>query len=313
MPGINRTIIITGPAKVEYNGQFFWSKGDVTVTPIHQRFAVESAAFGRLDSRVMDRRITVAFEPDGRFTAALAGVLWPYTNPSVGTSIYGGADTPLTIWGRDGIKLVVNNSAVTRMPSIRMGLSKTLIGQVEFTGITGNSTAATAEADYYVFTTVAYPGDTGYAATDIPTSGLTMSWKAGVAPWNGNYTEDGAEITFGLRLAEQYVDGLGTVDMRMVGVDVTAKATPVGPTAAQLLTAMQPSGGLGAASAGSDLIFTSSLTGGAVVTLKGAVMTEAALRYGAQSKRLAQCSWIATRPFSGAPLSPAALFVVAVA
>ena len=313
MAGINRTIIITGPALVQYGGQSFWSKGDVTFTPQYKRFALESAAFGQLETRVTDRRFIVAFEPDGRFTSALAAVLWPYGNPSAGASIYGGSDSALVIWGRDGVKLTVSNAALTKMPTIRLGLNKTVIGPVEFTGILANSSAGTTEGDYFVFATAAYPGDVGFAISDIPTAGLTMSWKAAAAPWNANYTEDGAEISFNLKLQEHYVDGLGTVDMRMVSVEAIAKATPVGPTAAQILTAANPSGALGAAAAGSDLIFTSSITGGAIVTLKNAIMTDSGLRYGAASKRIGACAWQATRPFSGTPLLPAALFTVAVA
>jgi hypothetical protein len=90
-----------------------------------------------------------------------------------------------------------------------------------------------------------------------------MSWKAAAAPWNANYTEDGAEISFNLKLQEHYVDGLGTVDMRMVSVEAIAKATPVGPTAAQILTAANPSGALGAAGTGAGGTAGSGADGGA--------------------------------------------------
>jgi hypothetical protein len=313
MPGINRTLIITGPALVQYGGQSFWSKGDISVKPTHRRFNVESAAFGTLETRVADRRILVTFEPDGRFTAGVNALLWPYANPSVGSSIFGGSDSALVIWGRDGIKVTILNAALTKMPNLRLGVGKTVVGPVEFTGLVANSTAGTAEGDYFTVTTAAYPGDVGYAVADIPTSGISMSWKGGVAPWANNFTADGAEISFALRLQEQAVDGLGTVDMRLVGVDVSARATPVGPTAAQILTAHQPSGALGAAASGSDLVFTSAITGAPVVTLKNAIMTETGLLYGPAAKRIGPCAWQATRPFSGTPLLPAALFSVALA
>lgn len=308
MAGINRTVIITGPALVTYGGQTFWSKGDVTCTPQYKRFGIDTSAWGVIEQRFSDKRIVVSFEPSGHFSTALAAVLWPYAATAMGASIYGGSDSPLVIHGRDGIKLTVPNAAVTAMPTIRHGVDKTLVGPITFTGLLANSADGSLEASYFAFTSVPFPADSGYVVAGIPTMGHRLIWKAAVAPWTSCAVETGAEVSFGLRLQEHAVDGLGTIDMRLAGMDVTAKATPVGPTAAEIMTALNGGTALGAAAVVSDLTIKPDLANGCQVILKKAQLVEAGLRYGAASKRIGPCTWLATRGFTTG--APDALFAI---
>lgn len=310
MAGINRTTIISGPALVTFDGQTFWSKGDVTVTPTFKRMGLDTAAFGKLEDRFTDKRVIVSFEPAGRFTAALAAVLWPYAATLTGASIYGAADRALVVHGRDGIKLTVPNAAVTQMPTIRHGVDKTLVGPVTFTGLVKNSADGSAEADYFAFATMAYPGDTGFSVADIKTIGHRLVWKAAAAPWTLCAIETGAEVSFALKLQEHAVDGLGTIDMRLAGLDVTVKATPVGPTAADILSALNGTGALGSAASGSDLTIKPDLAGGCQTIIKRAQLVDAQLRYGGASKRIGTCTWQATRGFTAGAPDP--LFAISV-
>lgn len=310
MAGINRTIIITGPAQVIFDGQTFWSKGDITVSPQFKTLGIDTSAWGKIEDRFIDKRVVISFEPAGRFTSALAAVLWPYAATLPGASIYGGTDRPLVIHGRDGIKLTVPNAAVTKMPTIRHGVNTTLVGSVEMTGLLANSADGSVEANYFTFATLAYPGDASFSAAAIPTMGHRLVWKAAVAPWTTCATEDGVEVNFALRLQEHTADGLGTIDMRLVGLDVTAKATPVGPTAADIMTALNGGGALGAAAVVSDLTVDPDLTGGCQTVLKKAQLVDAQLRYGAASKRIGSCTWQATRGFTAG--APDALFAITV-
>lgn len=308
MAGINRTTIITGPALVTFDGSTFWSKGDVTVTFAMKRMGLETAAWGKLEERFTDKRVTVSFEPSGRFTTALAAVLWPYAATLTGASIYGVVDRPLVVHGRDGIKITVPNAAVTAMPTIRHGVDKTLVGPVTFTGLVANSTDGSAEANYFTITPATYPGDGGFSVTNIPTFGHRLIWKAAAAPWTLCATETGAEVSFALALQEQAVDGLGTIDMRLTKLDVTATATPVGPTAAEIMTALNGGGALGAAAVVSDLTIKPDAAGGCQTVLKKAQLVDASLRYGAASKRIGVCTWQSTRGFTGG--IPDALFAI---
>lgn len=301
MPSINRTSIISGPARISFGGQTFWSKGDVQLRVVNERFNIDTSHFGKVDERFSDRRIEVEFEPSGAFSAGVAGVLWPYASTIVGASVFTGADVPLTINGRDGRQIVVHAAAVTRMPSIRLGVSQTIIGPVTITGLVKNSTDPTAAAAYYTETAVAYPGDSGFAVADIKTLAYSSAWGAG-APWSGFATEAGWAVDFDLQLASQKVDGIGTVDMTFQSLAVTARCIPVGPTASDILAKVAGTAGLGASIATADHLNISAT--GVYVRLYRAAIAESGLVFGAQAKRAGQTSWIATRGITAGVADP---------
>lgn len=308
MPLINRTTIIAGPAKIVFGGQSFWSKGDVTMKIVNDRFDIPTSIFGKVDERFSDRKIDVSFEPSGAFTAGVAAVLWPYAATAVGASIFTGSDQALEIFGRDGRKVTLPAAAVTKMPSIRMGVSQTLMGDVTFTGILKNSTDPTAAGAYYTEAAVAYPGDTGFAVADILTKAYASVW-GGTAPWSSFLTENGWAIDFNLSLAPQKVDGLGTVDMTFQGLAVSAKAIPVGPTQADVLTKLAGTAGLGASIATADPLNISAT--GVYVRLYRAALADGGMSYGSTKKRLDTCEWVATRGVTASVADP--LFFVGTA
>lgn len=308
MPSINRTTIISGPARISFGGQLFWSKGDVAFKVINDRFDIQTAHFGKVDERFSDRKIEVTFEPSGAFNAAQAAVLWPYAGTAVGTSIFTGSDVPLTINGRDGRQIVVHAAAVTQMPQIRLGVAQTMLGSMTITGIVKNSTDPTAATAYYTESAVAYPGDTGFAVADILTKAYTGVWGA-AAPWSAFQSEGGFTIDFDLQLASQKVDGIGTVDMRFAGLNVTAKCVPVGPTATDVLTKVAGTAGLGASIATADNLNISAT--GVYVRLYRAALAESGLAFGSEVKRISDTSFIATRSVTAGAADP--LFYVGIA
>ena len=291
MPSIDRTQIITGPCLITFGGQTFWSKGNVGYKQIVERFAVGTSAFGEVDGRTKDKRIEVSFEPDGRFTSALAAVLWPYAATSIGASIFGATDRELVIHGRDGVKLSVPNAAITQMPALRLGVAQTLQGSIKFTGILKNSTAPQTAGAYYAITSAAYPGDTGWARSDIKTLAYASAW--GASPWDAFLTQDGWEIDFGLDLAPQMVDGLGTADMTLQELKVTAKAIPVGPTLAQLHTAMHENTAFGSSMSTATPLVVSAT--GVYFSLANAGLIDMNAAWGSEAKRLGACQWQANR------------------
>ena len=292
MPSINRTTIIAGPALLQFATQKFWSKGNVEVKIINDRFDIETAHFGKVDERYQDRRVEVSFEPSGAITAGIATVLWPYGATTVGSSILTGTDRPLEIFGRDGRKITVHAAAVTKMPTLRLGSNTTLLSSMTFTGLVKNTTDPTNAAAYYTEAAVTYPGDTGFAIADIKTAAASAVWGAS-APWSSFVSETGFEIDFNLKLAPQKVDGIGTVDMTFQSVEVMLKAVPVGPAATDILAKLSPTSGMGASIAGADNL---TVTAGTVaVLLSKPGITESGLIFGSTAKRVAATTWQATR------------------
>jgi hypothetical protein len=292
MPSINRTTIIAGPALIQFASQKFWSKGNVEIKIINDRFNVDTAHFGKVDERYQDRKIEVSFEPSGAITTALAAVLWPYGATTVGSSILTGTDRPLEIFGRDGRKITVHAAAVTKMPTMRLGSNTTLLGSMTFTGLVKNTTDPTNATAYYTEAAVTYPGDTGFLVSDIKTAAASAVWGAS-APWSSFVSENGFEIDFNLNLAPQKVDGIGTVDMTFQSLEVMLKAIPVGPAATDILAKMSPTSGMGASMAGADNL---TVTAGTVaVAISKPAITESGLVFGASAKRIGATTWTATR------------------
>lgn len=299
---INRNLIISGPARVTFAGQTFWSKGDVTLKPAFAKFDVTTSSFGKVDGRYSSKQMEVSFEPDGRFTAALAGVLWPYAATDIGASIYGASDRALVIHGRDGVKATLPNASLTEMPSLRLGVAQTIQGNVKFVGLLKNNTDPSAAGAYYAIANEAYPGDSGWAVSDIKTLAYDVAW-GNSSPWSSFLTEAGWDISFALELSPQSVDGLGVIDMRLQSLEVTAKAIPVGPTMADILAKMGNEQALGSsiAAQGANLNISAS---GVYVRLANASITDSDFRWGSQSKRAGETTWQATRTVTAGTLDP---------
>ncbi len=187
------------------------------------------------------------------------------------------------------------------MPSIRLGVGQTIPGQITFTGLLANSTDPTNAAAYYTEEAEAYPGDTGFAASDIITGSYASAWGAS-SPWDSFLTEDGWEIEFDLQLAPKPVDGLGVVGMSLQSLAVTATAIPVGPTVAEVLTAMKSTAALGSSIATADDLIISAT--GVYVLLSNAGLQESDIGYGSERKRLGPHKWMATRTVTTGSLDP---------
>ena len=305
MPSINRTTIIAGPALLQFATQKFWSKGNVEVKIINDRFDIETAHFGKVDKRVSDRKVEVSFEPEGRFTSGIAAVIWPYAATAIGASIYGASDRALVVWARDGKKITIPNASVTGMPDIRLGVGKTIQGNIKFTGLLKKSTDPSAAGAYYALATATYPGDTDFAVADMLTQAYTSVW--GSAPWDAFTTQDGWTLSFGLDLQPQMVDSFGTVDMTLKGLTVTAKGRPVGPAETDILAKMLPASGLGNSIAAAAETLEISGTG-VYARVYNAGITDSGFEYGA-GKRLGDTTWQATRTVTAGVADP--LFYIA--
>ena len=307
---IDRSTIIRGPAKVTFGGETFWSKGDISLKPTVSRFEVETSRFGRVDERFSDKSLVVSFEPSGRFTTALAAVLWPFPATSIGASIFGASDSPLVIHTVAGQKVTIHNAALTSMPDINLGVGTTIQGDVEFTGLLVNNADPSDANSYYTSAAIAYDGDTGFNTSDIPTLAYGSAWGA-VSPWDSFNTEEGWSLSFDLSMRNELVDGLGTVDMTLQELQVTATSIPVGPTVEDALAKQ----GINATALGSsvqaasdDLIISGT---GVYVAMYSAALVENDIGYGNDRKTIGSADWIATRTVTAGVADP--LFYISTA
>ncbi len=302
MPQIVRSSIISGPCLIQFAGQKFWSKGDVSLDFKISQIPIPTASFGEVDQRVEDREVEVVFEPSGAMTAAVALVLWPYASTAVGASLFNvGGDRALEIFGRNGRKITVHAAAITKMPVIRLGVSATAIGSLTFTGLCKDNTDPGAAGAYYTEAAVAYPGDAGFNVADIKTAAASAAWGAS-SPWNSFLSESGFEISFDLGLARQKVDGIGTMDMTFQSLGVTLKAVPVGPSAADIMSRMLPTSALGTSLASADNLVVTA--GNVAVSISKPGLVDSGLAFGAAVKRIKATTWRATRTITSGTADP---------
>jgi hypothetical protein len=302
---IQRSTVISEPGLIQFNSQYFYSSGPVTVVQEDAPLDITTEAFGRVDQRVADRLFRVRFTPVGEWEAL--STLYPYPSSLLGTEIFGASDTPLTIWTEGGRKYVFVNAAVTRMPTITPTPQGTLLGEVEFTCLIADNTASGAANAYYTLTTgETYPADAAFDKSAILTLQPALAW--GSSPWDDWESEAGVTFDFALNLTPKVTER-GTIGMRLSSLTAEATCKPVGDLAmSDVLTAVGAGAALGTAKTANDLIANYS---GFYVKLNAATMTQDEFQFSTSENLIGNVRFIATRTFTTG--EPDALFYVGTA
>jgi len=219
-------------------------------------------------------------------------------------TLYVDKDLPLTIWTFAGVKLVLFNAAITKMPALNLSATKTIIGNVEFEAFLRNGVDWSNATARWQITNAALT-DTTFDPANILTQPYTAAWGV-TAPWSSFQTREGWVVDFNLALEAVMTDALGTVSRRLQGIDVTAKATPAGIDESQLLAALllQDVGAKrGRSLSGANLLL-SGANANAYVQLYGAALKAAVQNFSAGQPRMGELTWFATRTFAAGVANP---------
>ncbi len=302
-----RSSILRGPAVVTFNGATLYSKGDITLTMELQTFNVDTAIHGKVDERVSDRVTRISFTPDGQFESQ--SVIWPYASMSLGASVFGSTDLPLVIKTVEGKTLTFKAAAITKMPSLVLASTKTMLGDIEFTCIGQENTTWTTDSSLVTVASAAF-SDTTFAPSSILTQPYTGAWGAS-SPWSSISTMDGWQVDFDLQLEPVVTDADGLVDMTFASLEVSAKCRPLGILETDVINALRIQGvgnarGRSLQLNSNDLVITGT---GAVITVKSAQLKSGPQMFGAGQLRIGELVWVATRKFTAGVASP--LFSVA--
>jgi len=234
--------VYRGPAQIEYASVKYETKGDVIVNMMPETFDVMTDAFGTVDTRLKSRMYTVDFEPTGQWDAEATAAILAAAARLSGVSIMGGALVIKPYVSAQTV-LTLDRAGVTKLPTLRLGASKTLFGGMQFTALetAGATTGVIGAASVYAAPT----------STFDPANILTMPWKGdwtnaaldtGSGFLTGIDTEDGWEISCELETDVARVDAVGVTDIFQTDFKVTATCIPVGLTETELLAALQRSG-----------------------------------------------------------------------
>lgn len=299
-----RNSIIRGPAIVQMGGQSFYTKDDISVNLSVETFVIPCSIGGEVDERILDVMNEITFTPVGAWTTAQLAILFPYTNPIIGASIYGDTDVPVTIWPLNGKeKIVYTAGAIVKMPSIILSASKTPLGSMTIRCIGKNNAAWSAADKRFAITATAAFEDSTFAVSAIPTIPYTLVLAGGAAPWNAIKTQDGITVDFSLTTEPVPVDDEGKVDESIKGLKISAKFIPVGITLTQLMAkfSVQDTGfarGISLNSRAANMTISGPAAGNPLVVLNSMALKTTAQSYSdsASKLRIGEIEFISTRP-----------------
>lgn len=244
---MTRASLYAGPGKLYMSSVGLWADGETGQISL----AIEQAGdpfgaslFGTLGETRAGSIIRVNIQPFDNWSAL--ALLFPtaYKTPTIGAR-YPTADTACEVWTYDQRLFTVQASFVSQPPELHLGSGVGLFGNAEITGvIKDNADVGDADAFLTIETGQADPGGT-FALTDFIRGAWTGVWGS-VTGFDAVQAEDEWIITPELRwtpLSVQKQIRAFTLD----SVRYMARCRPVGPTQAQILTAMkiQDSGVLG--------------------------------------------------------------------
>ena len=306
---ILRSQLGRSPAIVQVQGATLFTRSDIVVPHDPKWTEIGSSMFGVDDRFKADLVIKIPLTLYGNWDAL--PVLFPAyaMNPIPGTSIFGGADTPLTLQGRNGDHIIYTNAQITKLGDLYLGVDEELwSAAVEFTAILGNGMNPEQAGAFFTRGSNAY-ADGAFSRANYSKARFAGNWT-GVAGFGAFAAQKGFRVAWKLDAKPLTCDGYGTVDFTIgektnVG---SVKAIPIGPTGANIDTSMQIATPHGQRQSGAaaDLVMASSAHS---ITLKGAALASHSVAWGAEPLRVNETMWESTRGFTGGV--PNAVSVVA--
>ena len=292
------------PARLVYNSGTPVSLYAKAGTQIEQELVYEGtevgvAGLGLTDRRDKEMYYRLHITPEGRLTSGIAGLLFPYGNPTVGAGIFTDTDVTASVHGNDASLDIFTSVALEKMPELHFHPEKTLLGKATFLAIRGSG------ADWSGATSLVTQANTGGTFTDstftnagIITQNYTLTWGsvAGFASATDFY--DGLTFEPVVTFADDTPARYGLYNKRIKWVGALVRGIPLGATRQNIMAALYAQGS-GAARGGSRAVNGATLTvtgadGSTPLTLYGAALVEQRQAWGITALRHGEVAWMAT-------------------
>lgn len=316
---ISRVSLVRGPALCTYKGGKFYTKEDFEIKIAKETLQINTSAHGKVDERAIEISLEASITPEGRWSTALINSIWaPFANMVRGASLLTATDVPFVASASDGQVHTIVAACVTKLPDIKLSAKETLVGSMTVKGYRSVGLGWTDASSLYTIGSGGSLTDSTFTPQSIIVQPYTGVWGS-VAGFGAIDTEEGWTISFNLTTKEIEVNSQGKIDVAFDKIEVMAKCIPIGPTAAQLLTAADIQGALarghslqndGSGGVVPDLVITG-LDGTSVVTLKAANLKHSGYAFGATKLRDGEIGFVSTRPFTAGVQQP--IFALAAA
>ena len=321
----DRTTIITGPAVISIRSHLYYTEGNIKETLKRKVWSPKTAVFGELGARLVSDHYELEFTPAPLLSYA-GTVYTPVSNLGtlagcIGTSIFGATDSPTFIQTRAGQLITYANGAVTKLPNLFLGVGKPFFAGGMTVACIGKLATDPGLAGYFNTVAATVFADTSFATGTIREALYT-------AAFGSNYpllfSEEGFEVTVGLKVKEQEVNGFGVQDITLEDVNVEASFKPLNlteadfyricnsqsdvvtvPPTAGAVVALLPGQEIG--TTGQDLVIAGSP---ATLTLTQAGITDVEKQYDAVVKRGGPLKFKAAKTFTTGAMNPPLILTI---
>jgi hypothetical protein len=301
---IARSVLNGGPAHLTFKSAAFHLLDDakLAIEPVTE--VLNTSMYGQVDEYYSDLLLKGSGTP---LEYGNQSILWPYLQPIIGSRIFGDSDSPLAYLSNNGDLFTLIAAAITKMPSLFLGVDKPIIGPVEFAGVIGTGLDPETASSYYTKSSGNAYTPVALTVGNAKRQRYSAAWGA-ITGFTAFQAEEGWSVDFDVKLEPVKIQSR-TVDMKITGISAMAKCKPVGPTFTQIDTNqhVQGTGGTSGSRRGgnsADLIITGS---GVSVTLKNAFLKTAGFVFGGKPLRNDEVAWVSTIDVSSGTASAVAV------
>ncbi len=245
---LQRSSLNRVPGRLAFNGVSLYSKGGTTIDTdlVYQQEPIHVAGLGKIDNRDQEAYDEISLTPDGRMSAAIAAVLWPYGNPTIGAGIFPATDVPAVVHGNDASLDTHPAAAVVQMPPMIFHPVKTLVGQMKLLCLRSTATGvvnpwSTAGSLRTFAGTGGTFVDTTFSNSSPITQDYQLTWGA-VTGWSGLDFYDGLTFEPKIEYVDDNVAVSGLFNKRIKSVGGILRGIPIGVTRTMIDTQLQIQG-----------------------------------------------------------------------
>lgn len=303
---VNVANLSGGAAYLAFNGVNIDPLDSVVLRQDTAKHVLESALYGKFDQIPLDDIVKLTMRPRYYDTAQIA-TLFPYIGgaPGIG-GIFGGGNVAASVNSSNGDITAVNNAFVHDMPTLTLGMDKSVMGPLGIWGLCQSGMDPSNAAAYTTTTT-----GNGFALPAIPNTALIGQQEYSVtfaATTSMTFqAQETWEISHELEWQPVVIQGR-TRAFRLLSYRAMAKCTPADTTMAKILSAFGKEGGsalyipgtrlslLAKSGVPVDLVFAGTQpTFGPQVTLKAAGIETAGFIFGAKELRPGEIGFVSSR------------------
>ncbi len=289
------------PGRLAFNSISLYSKGGTTIDTdlVYSLEAIEVAGMGQIDNRDKEAYDEISLTPDGRMSAAIAAVLWPYGNPTIGTGIFTDTDVPAVVHGNDNSLDTHAAAAVETMPQMIFHPVKTLVGQMKLLCLRGHTSGAVSPwSAANSLRTFANTGGTFVDATYTNSAAVTQDYQltwGSVSGWSSLDFYDGLTFEPKVEFVDDNVAAVGLFNKRIKSVGGTLRGIPIGITRQMIDTQLQIQGtGAGRGASGAAKAYAVTVTGAdgkTYLTFPLGQLVKSKLQNGVEQLREGEVAW----------------------